>query len=228
MAKKKQLTSLKNYTLDELLSMSDEDLNKMNKREMRHAVRTLNLVANKRINRLTKAVQQGRQGVSDRGLYTGQGDIIEKFTISRSADLNEARHKFKVVAHYLNRKTTTIEGAMKEFTRQTKQLFDETDDEDISFTNDELKELWEMYRKLEESGTFTTDFDSEKTQRRIGEMYQANKYTNEEIFNKVRKELKAAYNEEQRKKTTTSQLARHRQSRNIGTAADLRDKIRGL
>ena len=222
MAKSKKKEPLKNYTLDELLQMTWDDINKMNARDLRHAVRTLNLVANKRIDRLTKAVNSNKPGVSDRGLYTGQGDIIEKFKISRKATVNEARNAFANVAHYLNRGTTTMAGAQKEFERQAKQLGIDNID------NSEMKDLWSKYRTLEEKHVFTEEFDSEKTQRKIGEMYKAGKYTNQEIFNKVSKELTKAYRKDQRKKTTTSQLARRRQSRSIGTAADLRDKIRGL
>lgn len=222
MAKSKKKEPLKNYTLDELLQMTWDDINKMNARDLRHAVRTLNLVANKRIDRLTKAVNSNKPGVSDRGLYTGQGDIIEKFKISRKATVNEARNAFANVAHYLNRGTTTMAGAQKEFKRQAEQLG--VDDID----NAEMKDLWSMYRTLDEQHLFTEEFDSERTQRKIGEMYMADQYTKQEIFNKVSKELKDAYRENQRKKTTTSQLARHRQSRSVGTAADLRDKIRGL
>ena len=222
MAKSKKKEPLKNYTLDELLQMTCDDINKMNARDLRHAVRTLNLVANKRIDRLTKAVNSNKPGVSDRGLYTGQGDIIEKFKISRKATVNEARNAFANVAHYLNRGTTTMAGAQKEFKRQAEQLG--VDDID----NAEMKDLWSMYRTLDEQHLFTEEFDSERTQRKIGEMYMADQYTKQEIFNKVSKELKDAYRENQRKKTTTSQLARRRQSRSVGTAADLRDKIRGL
>ena len=222
MAKSKKKEPLKNYTLDELLQMTWDDINKMNARDLRHAVRTLNLVANKRIDRLTKAVNSNKPGVSDRGLYTGQGDIIEKFKISRKATVNEARNAFANVAHYLNRGTTTMAGAQKEFKRQAEQLG--VDDID----NAEMKDLWSMYRTLDEQHLFTEEFDSERTQRKIGEMYMADQYTKQEIFNKVSKELKDAYRENQRKKTTTSQLARRRQSRSVGTAADLRDKIKGL
>lgn len=222
MAKSKKKEPLKNYTLDELLQMTWDDINKMNARDLRHAVRTLNLVANKRIDRLTKAVNSNKPGVSDRGLYTGQGDLIEKFKISRKATVNEARNAFANVAHYLNRGTTTMAGAQKEFKRQAEQLG--VDDID----NAEMKDLWSMYRTLDEQHLFTEEFDSERTQRKIGEMYMADQYTKQEIFNKVSKELKDAYRENQRKKTTTSQLARRRQSRSVGTAADLRDKIRGL
>ena len=222
MAKSKKKEPLKNYTLDELLQMTWDDINKMNARDLRHAVRTLNLVANKRIDRLTKAVNSNKPGVSDRGLYTGQGDLIEKFKISRKATVNEARNAFANVAHYLNRGTTTMAGAQKEFKRQAEQLG--VDDID----NAEMKDLWSMYRTLDEQNLFTEEFDSERTQRKIGEMYMADQYTKQEIFNKVSKELKDAYRENQRKKTTTSQLARRRQSRSVGTAADLRDKIRGL
>ena len=222
MAKSKKKEPLKNYTLDELLQMTWDDINKMNARDLRHAVRTLNLVANKRIDRLTKAVNSNKPGVSDRGLYTGQGDLIDKFKISRKATVNEARNAFANVAHYLNRGTTTMAGAQKEFKIQAEQLG--VDDID----NAEMKDLWSMYRTLDEQHLFTEEFDSERTQRKIGEMYMADQYTKQEIFNKVSKELKDAYRENQRKKTTTSQLARRRQSRSVGTAADLRDKIRGL
>lgn len=208
--------------MDELLQMTWYDINKMNARDLRHAVRTLNLVANKRIDRLTKAVNSNKHGVSDRGLYTGQGDIIEKFKISRKATINEARNAFANVAHYVNRGTTTMAGAQKEFNRQAEQL----GVKDID--NAEMKDLWSMYRTLDEQHLFTEELDSEKTQRKLGEMYMADQYNNQEIFNKVAKELKNSYRENQRKKTTTSQLARHRQSRSVGSAADLRDKIRGL
>ena len=220
--KRKVLPPLKNYTLDELLSMDTLDLMKMNAREMRHAVRTLNLVANKRLARLQKAVREDRQGVSERGLTNSKGQTIEKFTISRSASLNEARNKFKNVAHYLNRKTTTIEGAKKEFDRQAKKLFD---DEDISFSNDEIKELWHIFRELDEAGFYTQDFDSEKTQRKIGEYFLANKYTNDEIYTKVRKDMKDAYNDYQKKQQADTMLARHRQSRSQGDAASFRKRL---
>lgn len=222
MAKSKKKEPLKNYTLDELLQMTWDDINKMNARDLRHAVRTLNLVANKRIDRLTKAVNSNKPGVSDRGLYTGQGDIIEKFKISRKATVNEARNAFANVAHYLNRGTTTMAGAKKEFDRQASQL-GITDIE-----NNNLKDLWSKYRTLEEQHLFTEEFDSEKTQKKIGEMYNANQYTVEEIFDKMSKELNSAYESSQKKNMSTSLLARRRQSRSVGTAADLRDKIRGL
>ena len=75
-------------------------------------------------------------------MYTGQGDIIEKFKISRKATVNEARNAFANVAHYLNRGTTTMAGAQKEFERQAKQLG--VDDID----NAEMKDLWSKYRTL--------------------------------------------------------------------------------
>ena len=187
MAKSKKKEPLKNYTLDELLQMTWDDINKMNARDLRHAVRTLNLVANKRIDRLTKAVNSNKPGVSDRGLYTGQGDLIDKFKISRKATVNEARNAFANVAHYLNRGTTTMAGAQKEFKRQAEQLG--VDDID----NAEMKDLWSMYRTLDEQHLFTEEFDSERTQRKIGEMYMADQYTKQEIFNKVSKELKYTY-----------------------------------
>ena len=183
MAKSKKKEPLKNYTLDELLQMTWDDINKMNARDLRHAVRTLNLVANKRIDRLTKAVNSNKPGVSDRGLYTGQGDLIEKFKISRKATVNESRNAFANVAHYLNRGTTTMAGAQKEFKRQAKQLGIDNID------NAEMKDLWSKYRTLEEKHVFTEEFDSERTQRKIGEMYKAGKYTNQEIFNKVSKPI---------------------------------------
>ena len=43
MAKRKKKEPLKNYTLDDLLHMTWDDINKMSARDLRHAVRTLNL-----------------------------------------------------------------------------------------------------------------------------------------------------------------------------------------
>lgn len=230
MAKKKALKQpLKNYTVEQLLTMDDWDLNSMSAREMRHAVRTLNLAANKRIARLTKAIDQGRQDISSRGLYTGKGDLIEKFTIRRKADVNEARNKFKVVANFLNRKTTTMEGAKKEFDRQYSRLFDNTEvPEDFEISRDELNDLWSEYRKLDEQQVFTEEYDSDRAQQKMGEMYVTGNYTNEEIIKKIADEISETKKKIQRKKDSSAQLARKRQFRTTQSAADLRDMIRGI
>lgn len=230
MAKKKALKQpLKNYTVEELLTMDDWDLNKMTAREMRHAVRTLNLAANKRIARLTKAIDQGRQDISSRGLYTNKGDLIEKFTIGRKTDVNEARHKFKVVANFLNRKTTTMEGAKKEFNRQYSRLFENTEvPEDFEISRDELNDLWSEYRKLDEQQVFTEEYDSDRAQQKMGEMYVTGNYTNEEIIKRIADEISETKKKIQRKKDSSAQLARKRQFRTTQSAADLRDMIRGI
>ena len=230
MAKKKALKApLKNYTVEELLTMDDWDLNKMSAREMQHAVRTLNLAANKRIARLTKAIDQGRQDISSRGLYTNKGDLIEKFTIGRKTDVNEARHKFKVVAHFLNRKTTTMEGAKKEFNRQYSRLFENTEvPEEFEISRDELNDLWSEYRKLDEQQVFTEEYDSDRAQQKMGEMYVTGNYTNEEIIKRIADEISETKKKIQRKKDSSAQLARKRQFRTTQSAADLRDMIRGI
>lgn len=230
MTKKKALKQpLKNYTVEELLTMDDWDLNKMSAREMRHAVRTLNLAANKRIARLTKAIDQGRQDISSRGLYTGKGDLIEKFTIGRKADVNEARNKFKVVSHFLNRKTTTMEGAKKEFNRQYSRLFENTEvPEEFEISRDELNDLWSEYRKLDEQQVFTEEYDSDRAQQKMGEMYVTGNYTNEEIIKRIADEISETKKKIQRKKDSSAQLARKRQFRTTQSAADLRDMIRGI
>lgn len=230
MAKKKALKQpLKNYTVEELLTMDDWNLNKLSERDIRHAVRTLNLAANKRIARLTKAIDQGRQDISSRGLYTGKGNLIEKFTIGRKADINEARSKFKVVANFLNRKTTTMEGAKKEFNRQYSRLFENAEvPENFEISRDELNDLWSEYRKLDEEQVFTEEYDSDRAQQKMGEMYVTGNYTNEEIIRRIADEISETKKKIQRKKDSSAQLARKRQFRTTQSAADLRDMIRGI
>jgi len=103
-------------TLKDVMSMSWDEINKLNIRDLRSATRTLADVANKRINRLEKsdyvaknalnAAREGGGKFSTKGLNTNQ----------LRGELNRARA-------FLSLKTSTVRGASKVYKAREKALY---------------------------------------------------------------------------------------------------------
>ena len=140
-------------TVDELLSLDQAAINSLDERNLSHAVRTLALAANKRVNRLQQYAQKNKRdgkyvekaggpGVDFTALYAaserkkveGSRDYeygkIRKFGMGRSKITSEKtqdyKDEFTRAANFLRAKSTTVKGAIELRKQKEIALFGET------------------------------------------------------------------------------------------------------
>lgn len=128
-------------TVEQILSLGDEVLNGFTRRELSHALRTVALAANKRINSLEKQATKTSEGwesnankkgiaidalnaVSDDGKRKNGGRFYvgDKNRNQIYAELSRARE-------FMNMKTSTISGAVEVRKQREKRLFGKTREE---------------------------------------------------------------------------------------------------
>ena len=112
-------------TVNEILSLGDDILNKMNQRDMSRAVRTAALAANKRINRLLAQAKKTKEGYKLKksakydialdalNYITKDGKLAPKFG-AKGKTRNELYAELARIRTFMNDlKTSTIKGAMQ-------------------------------------------------------------------------------------------------------------------
>lgn len=129
-----------NMTVDEILSLGDDVLNKMDRRDLSRALRTVSLAANKRIQRLLNKAEvivdkktgditykeKGNQGISFDALYFTKG---KKFSAAKTKDRNEIYKEFAKVRRFMNAGSTTISGAIELRKKRERAVFGKTHEE---------------------------------------------------------------------------------------------------
>ena len=123
--------SIDDYTVEQLLSLSEDELRHFSKADMSRAVRTAALAANKRLNRLlNQAKKQGDQFVvkksakhqiatdalnfmlDEQRKRTGQtAKKIDKFGVGNKSSKQELHAELGRIRTFMNLKTSTIKGA---------------------------------------------------------------------------------------------------------------------
>lgn len=122
MAKKEPLLNL---TVEQILTMGDDALNRTDKRQLSHMLRTVSLAANKRITRLENNERKGGiatdalDAVRDSGGRFGVGD---KNRNQIYAELARARE-------FMNYKTSTVTGATEVRKDRERRAFGQTREE---------------------------------------------------------------------------------------------------
>ena len=121
----KEPFSVDGLTVDQILKLDADTLNKMSSREMSRALRTAALAANKRINRLLAQAKKTKEGYKLKksakydialdalNYITKDGKLDPKFS-AKGKTLNQLRSELARIRTFMNDlQTSTIKGAMK-------------------------------------------------------------------------------------------------------------------
>lgn len=181
MANKKKGFVTDGMTVDQILKMGDDQLSRLNKRELSRALRTVSLAANKRIGRLLskadivtnemgdiKYVDKSGKGIDFEALYYTGG---KKFGKGKSADRNQIYKEFARVRGFMNAKSTTIKGAIELRKKREKALFGKIH-EDMNLTeaqtanlNDFMGDVYSEFHKWKEEYEMQGGYDKQKGKR---------------------------------------------------------------
>lgn len=149
-----------NMTVNEILSLGDDVLNSLDRRDLSRALRTVSLAANKRINRLlnkaekqvdektgdVRYVEKGNKGIDFEALYFTGG---KKFGKGRKADRNEIYKEFAKVRKFMAAESTTISGAVALRQKRERAVFGKTREElTEGMTPEEAKKAVENMTEL--------------------------------------------------------------------------------
>ena len=161
----------------DLLSMSPEQISKLNTGELRSVVARLNKVESKRLKNLEKYGYntQAMQAIENAG---------GKTSASRQLTRNELMHEYKRAKAFLQSETSTVAGS-KKFISGIQDMVGA----DRELTSDEISRLYDVLHKYEESGaigyyekgnTKSAGYvRSTETQKQIWDMMQSGKSDDE-------------------------------------------------
>lgn len=184
-------------TVEQILNLPFQELNKFDKREMSRALRTVALAANKRISKLQKYAAQTPEGryeptgakkqIATDALnwITQDGKLPAKFGVKRSTDRNNMYKQLGKLRQFMNMKSSTVTGAVELRKKREETIFGKTrekaarnktkaEKEAIYRTFDtNSKAMWKAYRRaleLDKRDPHAIVDDSEKIQSYIGKM----------------------------------------------------------
>lgn len=140
---KKQKEPLNNYTVEQILSMGDNELNKMNQRQMSHMLRTVSLAANKRITRLEKNAEKG--GIATDALNAIQ-DSGGRFYVGNK-NRNQMLSELARAREFMNMKTSTVTGATDVRKNRERMLYGKTREEIAKEQKNKKKKQEQAERK---------------------------------------------------------------------------------
>lgn len=182
-------------TVDQILNMPFQELNKFDEREMSRALRTVSLAANKRIAKLQKYASKNEEGryqpsgnkkqIATDALnwVTQDGKLPGKFGVKKSKDRNDMYKQLGQIRQFMNMKSSTVTGAVELRKQREKTIFGKTreqavrnktkaEKESIYRTFDtNTKAMWKAYRRsleLDHRDPHAIIDDSEKIQSYIG------------------------------------------------------------
>ena len=121
--------SFKEMTANEILNLGDEELGRMSQRELSHALRTISLVANKRINRLQKNVEKDPYSIAQDALknVTESGGRFAVGTKNR----NQMQKEMARARQFMRMKTSTVRGARETRKKRETKLYGKTHEQAI-------------------------------------------------------------------------------------------------
>lgn len=178
MAKKKQPKGqffTEGMTVNEILNISPDRLNRLNKRDISRALRTVSLAANKRIDRLKSKAVKTKEGyipktkgsqISTAALnwVTDDGHKRTKFGVKKSSTRNQMLKQLSKIKRFMEMETSTVSGAVDVRKKTDVRLFGKTREEaargvktkkakaEIYKQYEQMsKEVWEYYRKFLEA-----------------------------------------------------------------------------
>ena len=185
--------NVKGLSIQDIMSMDWNDLNKLSAKEMKQVTSRLVSAANKRIRRLQKT----KLGTSSLAYQT-----VEKrgrnFSV-RGKNVNQVRNEFKNVRGFLNMKTSTVSGWKDDQKDVATRMKSSTGIDVSKWSGDLQSKMWKVYRKFEESygGTFRKG-DSDRIQKMLIEMLDDTETMSEdELISSLEDKYTDLYEEEQ-------------------------------
>ena len=181
-------------TVEQILQLGDDELSKMNKRELSRAVRTTALAANKRLNRLKaqakiEVTDEGRKYVEKKtakhaialdalNLVTDDGSKSGTFGVGNK-NRNQLLAELYRIKNFMGLKTSTIKGATDTRRKREKAIFGQTREEAI-------KEAKKQYKKdyKKETGKKPTKKKIEKVIRKTRNKFAGTPKKVWELYNK--------------------------------------------
>lgn len=214
-----------NMTAQDILNMNIDDLIKLDKRETSRALRTLALVANKRIKRLKENAKktkdgyvskQGKRQISTDALnwVTNDGKKRSLFGVKKASSRNEMQAQIKKIRQFMQMSTSTVTGATNIRKEREKRLFGKTREQAARGTKtkkaraeiynmfeSKMRESWSNYRKFLESEGInphaTGVYGSENAISLIAQSTMENTFDENSTFEEASKILNEAYEEAQ-------------------------------
>lgn len=174
MSKKQE--PLNNYTVEQILSMGDNELNKMDKRQMSHMLRTVSLAANKRITRLEKNTAKG--GIAIDALNAVQ-DSGGRFYVGNK-NRNQMLSELARAREFMNMKTSTVTGATEVRKNRERMLYGKTREE-IAKEQKNKKKKHEQAERKRKREFERKEKKKQKEAAKKGIEYKPREYTPEQI-----------------------------------------------
>ena len=125
-------------TVNEILNLSNEQIAKLNERDVSRALRTVSLAANKRIQRLMQQARKTKEGyvpkksakrniaVDALNAVTNDGKTKIKFGVKSAPTRNKMIEQIGEIRRFMNMQTSTVSGAVKVRKEREKRLFGKT------------------------------------------------------------------------------------------------------
>ena len=175
-------------TVQEIIDLGDDEISRMNARDLSRALRTVSLAANKRIRRLEKKAEKHVNDFGDVQYVdvSGQGiDFESLYAVGeRKFGLGKGKHdrgdiykEFARVRNFMNSKSTTISGAIELRKKRERQLFGKTSEEmfegvsaaerDLMQANmkDMMSDIYSEYHRWREEYAIEGGYTKEKGRR---------------------------------------------------------------
>lgn len=168
---KNQKEPLNNYTIEQILSMGDNELNKTNQRQMSHMLRTVSLAANKRIVRLEKNETKG--GIAPDALNAVH-DNGGRFYVGNKTR-NEMLSELARAREFMNMKTSTVKGATNARKNRERMIYGKTREE-IEKERKKKKKKQEQEERKRKRNFERQEKKKEKEARKKGKTYTPRKY----------------------------------------------------
>ena len=168
-------------TIKKLLSLALSDIGKMSEKALKNAVKTAQYASRKRIKRLNQ------QGFRSKWLEKRKEQMYQP----TEKTMRGLREQLIDTIDFLNLKSSTVRGAKKVLADFNARI-------NGKMSTDERDTFWDIYHKLEEDcPAYLKEYGSDNVQEYLGREYTNNPYNADDVFNKVKKELKRRYEEKQ-------------------------------
>ena len=174
-------------TVEEIINMPYEVKNSLDTREMRHALARVNNMANKRLDRLQKAVR------SDNTLDKSSAGVPRFKTPGK---LNEMRKELKRAKDFINAQTSTITGARKSMLEKQARVTNMNPNDYKKKLDHELNELQKNERRKalnEKRKNDKKHKDKRKVKLTEKQKQKINEKTKKEFYKKLNKKMTEIY-----------------------------------